>query len=520
MSTESQELNQPTSKIWLHLLFITLLLFGLLFRFANLDKKAYWEDEAFTSLRIAGYTRAELIEQVFDGHVASVEELLQYQQLNPDKTLIDTVNSLADDVHPPLYFVIGRLWVQRFGDSIAATRSLSVLISLLVFPAMYWLCKELFHSSLISFVAISLVAISPFHIALAQEARMYSLWTVTILVSSLAILRSIRLKTKLSWGIYAITVALGFYTHWFTGIVIVGYGIYIVISEGFHQNRTLINYFLASFAGFIFFLPWPIFVGRRLTYLHSQTTWTAKNLPLIGSNSLTEKWLTNLTNVFLDIDWFQGSPTSYFAYVLSIALTSYSIYFIYRHASRQVYVFILTLIGTMTLTLVIPDLLLGGQRSGASRYLIPSYLGIQLAIAYLFGNQILDITRLKQQKIWRVFIMAFFSLGILSCTITQLDNRWRESEIFQFSNTINQFDRPLLISDARPSTILPLSRYLAPNVQLQLVVNPNIPQVTDGFSPIFLFNPSKNLRKSLEASQQAEIKLMRPAGKFWQLEKL
>lgn len=45
---------------------------------------------------------------------------------------------------------------------------------------------------------MALIAVSPFHVLYAQEAREYSLWTVTILLSSAALLRAMRVKTKLS----------------------------------------------------------------------------------------------------------------------------------------------------------------------------------------------------------------------------------------------------------------------------------------------------------------------------------
>ena len=77
-----------------------------------------------------------------------------------------------------------------------------------------------------SWMAIALMTISSFHVLYAQEARPYSLWTVTILLSSWVLLRALRLKTQVSWGIYAVTLALGFYTHLYSLFVSIGHGIY------------------------------------------------------------------------------------------------------------------------------------------------------------------------------------------------------------------------------------------------------------------------------------------------------
>ncbi|HEY9709495.1 MAG TPA: glycosyltransferase family 39 protein, partial [Oculatellaceae cyanobacterium] len=160
----------PTN--WLQVLIVVVLILGVFFRLANLDLKVYWEDEAFTSLRISGYTEAELIQQVFNGHEIGVADLQKYQHPNPEKGVIDTIKGLAveEPQHTPLYFLMVRLWVQWFGNSVLITRSLSALLSLLVFPCLYWLCRELFESPLTAWIAMAMMAISPFHVVYAQEA--------------------------------------------------------------------------------------------------------------------------------------------------------------------------------------------------------------------------------------------------------------------------------------------------------------------------------------------------------------
>lgn len=184
----------------LRFLVIIVLVVGVFFRFVNIDHKVYWFDETFTLLRISGYTESQVVSQVCNGQEIGVEDLQKYQRLTPEKSLVDTVKSLAieDSQHPPIYYLIVRLWVQKFGSSVAAIRSLSALISLIAFPCIYWLSLELFESSLVGLVALTLLAVSPIHVLFAQEARQYSLWTVTILLSSASLLRAMRLNTTLA----------------------------------------------------------------------------------------------------------------------------------------------------------------------------------------------------------------------------------------------------------------------------------------------------------------------------------
>ena len=208
--TLSKKPTQTHKKNNVRKLIAVLLVIGIFFRFYNLDQKVYWYDETMTSLRISGYTSTDLVEEVYNGEVISVENLLQtYQYPNNTKNLNDSIKALAaHPEHSPLYYLMARFWLQTFGNSIFNIRLLSAFISLLVFPAIYWLCLELFNSQLISWAAVSLIAISPFHVLYAQEAREYSLWTASILVSCAAILWAIRRKKILPWITYGITVSL------------------------------------------------------------------------------------------------------------------------------------------------------------------------------------------------------------------------------------------------------------------------------------------------------------------------
>ncbi|NEQ24757.1 MAG: hypothetical protein F6K28_37775 [Microcoleus sp. SIO2G3] len=81
------------------------ILFGAVLRLTNLDGKLYWHDEAYTSLRISGYTQAEVYEQIFTGDVLPIATLARYQHASSEKTWIDTFKTLAidDPQHPPLY---------------------------------------------------------------------------------------------------------------------------------------------------------------------------------------------------------------------------------------------------------------------------------------------------------------------------------------------------------------------------------------------------------------------------------
>jgi uncharacterized membrane protein len=510
-------------------LIVTLLVLGICFRFYNLERKNYWNDEVYTSLRISGYTKAELVEQVANRAIAS-QDWQTYQRINPEKDLSDTIASLIEDVHPPLYFLLARFWAQAFGSSVAVMRSLAAALSLLVFPCLYWLCLELFESPSVGWVALALMAVSPFHVLYAQEARQYSLWTVTILLSSASLLWAIRRQRLFCWVIYGATVALGLYVHYFSVLVLIAHGIYIGATKGVRSRKTVKAFLLASLGGILACLPW-LLVAKNF----GGAAYTARKMPLL---TVVQRWALNISSLFFDAqisyreplfdvrsgDEVQLRPSSLSLYLilLILVLVGYSIYFLCRQTPKRVWMFVLTLIGFETLILLLPDIVSGGQRSTISRYLIPCYTGIQLAVAYfLTVKMTANYARRWQQQLWQIVAVVLVSLGILSCAISsQAPTWWNKYSSYyepQVASIINQAVSPLVVVED-PIRLMGLSYLLSPNVKLQLVKELRNIQLSNGFNDIFLFRASEELQRELEQRQHYRIKPVYELGYLWRLE--
>ncbi|MEJ6484789.1 glycosyltransferase family 39 protein [Nostoc punctiforme UO1] len=500
---------------WLRFLAIVVLVIGIFFRFVNLERKIYWYDESFTSLRVSGYKESELIQESTNKQIIDIEVLQKYQHLNEEKSLVDTVNSLAleDAQHPPLYYILMRFWLQWFGDSVSARRSLSVFSSLLVFPSVYWLCWELFTSVLVGWVALALIAVSPLHILYAQEAREYSLWTLTTVLSSAVLLHAMRVQTKLSWGMYASTVILGLYTFSFSAFMIFGHGIYVLAMEGRRFTKTVISFVLASFIGFVAFVPWLLVIICNFSHIQLTTDWLTHGQQWY----LVQKWLFNLCTVFFDLD-FSYSFLNVFPYLI-ILLVGYSIYILYRYASKHIWSFILIMIASTALPLVVPDLIFEGQRSGISRFLIPCYLSIQLAVAYLLVTQISSPSiSIRQKQLWHFVIVALISAGIVSDIVSSQAKVWwtkyHSYDNVAVASIVNQAAYPLLIT--KPGNGLAFSYLLNSKVQLQLVVPSNIPIIANNYSDIFLYDSGHELQSAFEKQGQYKLVLIYPPW-FWKL---
>ncbi|RCJ20621.1 hypothetical protein A6S26_25590 [Nostoc sp. ATCC 43529] len=497
-----------------------LLMAGIFFRFFNLDGKVYWHDETFTSLRISGYTANEVKEQIFNSRLITKESFVKFQSLNGEKGLINTIKSLEveDPQHPPLYYIIARLWVGIFGNSVTAIRSLSALISLLIFPSIYWLCRELFRTELwVSEIAIAIMAISPIHLVYAQEAREYILWVVTILLCNASFLRALRLESTqqaprmLNWGIYAVTLTISLYTFLLSGFVALAHGIYVIIIARFRFTRTVKAYLLASIAGFLAFTHWILVVITNFLQFNSSTAWTKSQFPL---ETLIKSWLLQLSRIFIDLNFGFENQLSYLITTFFFTLIAYSIYFLYRTTNYKVWLFIVMLILVPALPLMLPDLIFGGIRSLSERYLLPSYLGIQLSIIYLLAIHIRNKSFVSR-RIWQIILGLVIICGLVSYGVSSQAETWWSKVISygnpQVARIINQANRPVLISDASGinyGNVFSLSYLLDSKVKFQLLKEQSIPNIPDAFTEIFLLNPSDIWRQKIETTYNSKTEVV------------
>jgi uncharacterized membrane protein len=118
---------------------------GLLLRLHHLGSQSLWLDESHT--------------------VRAVREALP-----------TSLTAIGARVHPPLYTLLLKGWVELFGISEIALRSLSVVFGMLTILVVHRLGRLLFGEGS-GLLAAGLVALSVFHIEYSQEARAYTLLT-------------------------------------------------------------------------------------------------------------------------------------------------------------------------------------------------------------------------------------------------------------------------------------------------------------------------------------------------------
>ena len=508
-----------------YLPFILILILGIYFRCVNLDQRLYWYDESFTLLRISGYTEAELIQELFTGQAISSEALKKYQQPSSAKTLIDTIKGLAieEPQHPPLYYILSRFWVQLQGSSVVSIRSFSVIISLLTFLGLYWLCAELFpnQGALPGWLTICLVAISPFQVYYSQEARSYSLWILTIVLSSASLLHALHHSKTMSWIGYGFTLTLSFYTFLFSGLVAISHGLYILTLERFRWTQTVVYYSLASVLSLLLFSPWIFVLINHYQSLIKTTHWTGS--VILSFPQLCQHWISNLRHLIYSFD--TPAPLQIILITISVGLMAVSGYFIATKTSRFTSLFLLTLTLTSAIILISHDLIKGGRLSIIPRYFMASCLGIYLSLSYyLFviiyhGNHV--------QKVVGTFLSSVvIGLGVIShwTTVDQAVFRYHfiSQENLEIAHILNQHPHSILLSNSffsNPGDLLSLSHSLQDHVRLILFVEPEIPQVDVHSADVFLFRSidDQKHKPKLALEQFYQIHPVDNLKMLWQL---
>jgi uncharacterized membrane protein len=516
-SVVSAALEEDRPNPWLNRLLAIAILLGIGFRCFEIDRKLYWHDEAYTSIRAAGFTRQQIDDELFQNRIVPAPELQKYQRIKPGSTAADTIQSLAleDPQHPPLYFLMARFWMQQFGSSLTASRSLPALLSLLSLPLMYALAKELFASNLTATLATALLALSPFDILFAQTARQYSLLTVTIIGSSWLLLRAMRLQSWQNWVLYALSIALGLYTHPFFSLTLIGQAAFVIcywflVKKSELQGHVINSqFFLAVTGALILYIPWIYVLGTNLQRASNTTDWTRVSP---GFTYLAKLWTLSFTALFFDLDFGFESIWTYLLRLPFILLIAVAIYQVSRQTSTRNWLFILTSIFVPFLMLALPDLIIGGKRSAVSRYLISCFPGVQLAVAYLLASNIRN-----RQWLWRVALATVFTASIASCTVSAFSDTWWSKDLSYFNarvaRTINQeaianrsIKDTIVMSDrgndfTNMGDLLSLSYLLDKDVRLMLLTQSPDSEMLKKYPSPLVFRPSEKLRSALKQNQ-------------------
>lgn len=162
----------------------------------------------------------------------------------------------AHDVHPPLYFLLLRGWIEVFGDSIGSIRSMSAIPGAVVVGLGIWLTQQL-STRRAAVLAGLLLALLPTAVRYSQEVRMYSLLGVWLLGATLALVYWMRQPERTRYlAAYVVLMSAGFYTHYFTALCVLVHWAYLGLQPPGQRLITRKAWWLANVTIVLLYLPW------------------------------------------------------------------------------------------------------------------------------------------------------------------------------------------------------------------------------------------------------------------------
>ncbi len=281
MKISFSEFTTKKPQLTTFLLLLLWIAIGAALRLTNLTAKPPWTDEFATMVFSLGHS----FQTVPLDQAIALDVLLEPLQTNLSTNIGDVIrNLLTEDHHPPLYFVLSHLWLNLFPPegglvSVFGARSLATLFGIIAIPAAYSLGKLAFRSAVVGHLSAAMMAVSPYAIYIAQEARHYTL-VILFVMASLACLavagRCLREQKPLPlWTVFSWIVAnsLALATHYFFSLTLVAESMVLAYlwwihrpkSTTFQWGRILLVALGTAAGGLVWVLVWQHSYNSEMT---------------------------------------------------------------------------------------------------------------------------------------------------------------------------------------------------------------------------------------------------------------
>jgi 4-amino-4-deoxy-L-arabinose transferase-like glycosyltransferase len=231
-----QQAVQPSIDPGYWVLFFTLVGFGL--RAQRLDFQPLWGDEGWS-------------------FYFAVQPLGQLLALT------------AIDIHPPLYYILLKIWLVFSGAGAEEARLLSVAAGTLLVPSLAILASRFFNRQT-GVAAAAITSLSPMAIYYSQEVRMYgwvALWGALATYFLLRLDDTRNHSSQLYLLAYVATAAAALYTHYYATMVVLAHFLYIILTRQKYgqvePGRTFAALLPFMWVGLLY-LPWVIYAGTQL----------------------------------------------------------------------------------------------------------------------------------------------------------------------------------------------------------------------------------------------------------------
>ena len=175
---------------------------------------------------------------------------------------------LSPEENGPLHFLLLWFWQRLTGPSDFAVRYLSDLCSVLT-VAVLWRLADAWFGRRVAHLSAGLLAVSPFAIWYAQDAKMYALHMLLAASSTFLLVRATRRSAgvrKRAWSLwlaYGVVLNLLGYSHFFGAFTIAAQGIAVVVTH-LYRPRVIRTYLLTMAIVALPYIPVVSFALRLL----------------------------------------------------------------------------------------------------------------------------------------------------------------------------------------------------------------------------------------------------------------
>jgi uncharacterized membrane protein len=219
---------------------VALLLLAAAVRLAGLGARSLWFDEALSGL-IARLSTAQVLANA------------------------------AGSSHPPGYYLLLHLW-RPLGESEFALRFPSAWCSLAAVALVARLGRDLFGRRVARLAALGM-AVSPFQVYYAQEARMYGLAIALSAGVLWAFLRGVRGDSRRVWWVYGVLATTGLYVHYYIALIILALHLWLLLGRRC-ARRVVTSLVVTDSLIAVAFLPQLVrFLTETGEYLGGVTSW-------------------------------------------------------------------------------------------------------------------------------------------------------------------------------------------------------------------------------------------------------
>lgn len=270
-------LQNPKRSRALLALFIILLL-GTGLRFYHIDSHSLWNDESLSLRETQGLVWGYIPDNViFTGK--------EVQKKNTFYNVIWS-NIRGDSGNGIAYILTLRCWIELFGTSDLAVRSLSAIFGLITIVVGYFFACLVFLNRKVALTASLFLAIHPMLIDLSQEARSYMMATCFCLLATTLLVKIVQNKRSNLFLVvfYGISSGFAILSHYLCVYIFLAHLLYVIVSG--HSKKNWSALILGGSLGAFIVLCWMFNGGiEGLEYIHTQNN-SYQNQSISNINSL------------------------------------------------------------------------------------------------------------------------------------------------------------------------------------------------------------------------------------------